>query len=251
MNRSQSYAAIQSISIKGDILQNVKRHVALVKAAVEHGAQFVLFPELSLTGYELSIAREVSVTSNDPRLDALRSQAQELGVTIVAGAPYLDESGALLIAAFVFSPDGRIGVHSKQYLHSGEAEVFTPGKGGELLDIHEEKIALAICADISCSDHARHAAESGATVYAASVLITSKGYDVDTALLKQYAQGHRMPVLMSNHGGATGGWESAGRSAAWSADGELVVAAAGDGECIVIARQENGNWHGEVIQGAT
>lgn len=129
--------------------------------------------------------------------------------------------------------------------------MFTPGKGGELLDIHEEKIALAVCADISCADHARHAAENGATVYAASVLITSKGYDADTALLKRYAQDHRMPVLMSNHGGATGGWEPAGRSGFWGVDGELVIAAAGAGECIVIAKQENGNWYGEVIQGVT
>ena len=79
-------------------------------------------------------------------------------------------------------------------------------------------------------------------MYAASVLITGNGYDVDTGLLKRYARDNGMPVVMANHGGATDGWE---RSGVW--DGELVIASPGDGECIVLAGYENGRWHGEVI----
>ncbi|MFP3409560.1 carbon-nitrogen hydrolase family protein, partial [Pseudomonas sp. SIMBA_065] len=54
-------------------------------------------------------------------------------------------------------------------------------------------------------------------------------------------------VLMANHGGATGGWESAGRSALWASDGSLIAAAPGTGNLMVVARREAGGWNGTVI----
>jgi hypothetical protein len=82
---------------------------------------------------------------------------------------------------------------------------------------------------------------------AAGVLITENGYSPDTALLKGYAQNHSMVVLMANHGGATGGWESAGRSAIWSENGSLIAAAPGTGDLMVVARRDTGGWSGQVV----
>nr|BFE89615.1 hypothetical protein GCM10020185_01510 [Pseudomonas brassicacearum subsp. brassicacearum] len=56
-----------------------------------------------------------------------------------------------------------------------------------------------------------------------------------------------MTVLMANHGGATGGWESAGRSAIWGPDGSLLAAAPGTGELLVIARRDVNGWVGQVV----
>ena len=85
-------------------------------------------------------------------------------------------------------------------------------------------------------------AADGAQVYAAGVLISPAGYGVDSALLQGYAATHSMLVLMANHGGATGGWESAGRSAVWTADGALLAAAPGVGDGLLIARREVHGW---------
>lgn len=249
MEQSLAIAAIQSISIKGDIAENIERHIRLARVAARHGATFVLFPELSLTGYELAIAHEVAIGCNDPRLGDLRLLAKESGLTIVVGAPIVADSGHLHIGALTFKPNGELSVYTKQYLHSGEAEVFMPGAGGALVDLDGTKIALAVCADISQAAHAEQAARDGASVYAASVLITDNGYETDSGLLRQYAANHRMPVVMANHGAATGGWNSAGRSAIWDDAGNLIVAAPGDGECIVMAERENGSWHGRVLSG--
>lgn len=247
MNDNLAIAAIQSISIKGNIAANVARHAQLARAAANQGAKFVLFPELSLTGYELAIAREVSMHCDDPRLNELRMVAKELAATIVVGAPIVGDGGALHIAALSFGPDGDLPIYTKQHLHSGEAEVFAPGEGGEPLNIHGTKIALAVCADISQASHPERAAASGASVYAASVLITDNGYETDTGLLQQYAESCGMMVAMANHGAATGGWKPAGRSAIWDAEGKLIVAAPADGECIVMAKRENGIWHARVF----
>lgn len=247
MGQSLAIAAIQSISVKGDIAENAEHHVRLARVAAEHGAMFVLFPELSLTGYELAIADEIAIGCDDPRLNDLRMLAKESNITIVVGAPIVADSGHLQIAALTFRPNGDLCVYTKQHLHSGETEVFTPGDGGELVDLHGTKLALAVCADTLQASHAEQAARNGASVYAASVLITDNGYKADTGLLKQYAESHQMAVVMANHGATTGGWKSAGRSAIWDDVGNLIVAASGDGECIVMAERKNGNWHGRVL----
>lgn len=52
---------------------------------------------------------------------------------------------------------------------------------------------------------------------------------------------------MANHGGPTGGWVSAGRSAVWGEDGELIAASSGVGDQLVIARYRAGVWHGQVL----
>ncbi len=247
MNQSLAIAAIQSVSIKGNIAANAVRHAHLASAAAQRGAKFVLFPELSLTGYELAIARDVAIRNDDPRLNELRRLAKEANITIVAGAPTIGECGNLTIAALAFGPDDQLSVYTKQHLHSGEAEIFIPGDGGKLLDVHGIKFALAVCADISQPCHPKRAAESCASVYAASVLVTDNGYETDTGLLRQYAESYAMPVVMANHGAMTGGWKSAGRSAIWDAAGKLIVAAPADGECIVMAKRENGNWNSQVL----
>jgi predicted amidohydrolase len=54
-------AAAQSTSIAGDIDENVRRHAAFVRKAGEHHANVVVFPELSLTGYEPTIAKEAAI----------------------------------------------------------------------------------------------------------------------------------------------------------------------------------------------
>ncbi len=56
-------------------------------------------------------------------------------------------------------------------------------------------------------------AERGAGVYATSALISENGYQRDSELLDSYARELSLGVLMTNHGGPSGGWVCAGRSA--------------------------------------
>ena len=78
-------------------------------------------------------------------------------------------------------------------------------------------------------------------------MITDSGYGPDTAQLTAYAREHRLAILMANHGGATGGWEPAGKSAIWSEDGSIVVAASGVGEVLIIGRKQGGVWDGAAL----
>ena len=241
-------AAAQSISIAGDLAANLAWHQRFMQAAVEQGVQLLVFPELSLTGYERGLAAELAVVPEDTVLQPLRGFAQEIGVTTVVGMPIrLSENSPVLIGALVLGADGSLGVYSKQHLHPGEEVAFSPGTGGSTLTLGDDTVALAVCADFSHASHAAAAAQQGASLYAAGVLITENGYAPDTALLQGYAVTHSMVVLMANHGGATGGWESAGRSAIWASDGSLIAAAPGTGNLLVVARRTTDDWTGQTV----
>ncbi|WP_210643930.1 MULTISPECIES: carbon-nitrogen hydrolase family protein [unclassified Pseudomonas] len=247
-----TFAAAQSISIAGDIQANLVRHQRFMQVAAEQHVQLLVFPELSLTGYERGLAAELAILPEDGILQPLRELARELALTAVVGMPIRLSAGApVLIGALVLGADGSLGVYSKQHLHPGEEVAFAPGYGGSMLAMGPEHVALAVCADFSHASHAAAAAEQGATLYAAGVLITEGGYVPDTALLQGYARQHGMTVLMANHGGATGGWESAGRSAIWGADGAQIAAAPGTGDLLVIARRAADGWAGHVVPVAT
>ena len=241
-------AAAQTLSIAGDVPANIRQHLAYIRAAAEHGVQLLVFPELSLTGYEPSLANELAITPEDALLTPLRDMARELRMTVVVGMPLrLAPQTGVLIGALVLGADGSLGVYTKQHLHPGEESVFTAGQGGAALELAAERIALAVCADFCHASHPRLAAEAGASVYAAGVLISEGGYATDSALLQGYAAEHRMLVLMANHGGPSGGWSCAGRSAIWAADGSLLAAAPGTGSALVIGRREGGCWAGQVV----
>jgi predicted amidohydrolase len=236
-------AAAQSASVRGDIAGNIETHLRFGEAAAEHGVQLLVFPELSLTGYELAIAREHRVEPGSAVLDPLRDLAKKARMTIVAGAPVSD-----YIAALAFRPDGTTLVYTKVHVHESELHVFKPGSGGSDLIVDDATVALAICADVSFPQHARHAAERGARIYAAGVMIDEPGYARKMPLLKGYAVEHRMAVLMANYSGITGGEVSAGKSAIWAEDGAVVAESSGTQEELIVGTKENGVWTGQTFR---
>jgi predicted amidohydrolase len=240
------FAIAQAVVARGDIAANIGHHVRLAGAAARHGARLVLFPELALTGYEPALAMELALTADDPQLAPLRDAAVRHGIVLVTGAP-LKAPGLPRIAALSFLPGGSVQVYTKQYLHPGEEAAFAVGEGGAGLALGDARVALAVCAEIAHARHPAAAARGGAHLYAASMLVSENGYEHDAGLLQTHAREHRMPVAMANHGGPTGGWASAGRSALWDEQGRRVIAAAGAGECLLLARRDRDGWHAATI----
>ena len=241
-------AAAQTISLAGDVPANLQRHLAFMQAAAEQGVHLLVFPELSLTGYEPTLAAQLAIAPDDALLAPLRERAQALRLTAVVGMPIrLAPEAGVSIGALVLGADGSLAVYTKQHLHPGEEVAFVAGQGGAALEWGDDRIALSVCADFSHASHPRLAVEAGATVYAAGVLISEGGYATDSALLQGYAAEHRMLVLMANHGGPSGGYTCAGRSAIWSADGSLLADVPGIGEALVIARRNGQHWAGQVV----
>jgi predicted amidohydrolase len=140
----------------------------------------------------------------------------------------------------VYCPD-KVVSYAKHHLHPGEEVSFSPGENDCIVDVKGVDIGLAICADTVHASHAQKAADKGADIYAAGVLITEGGYQADAELLRQYARRHNMVVLMANHCAPTGGWAPAGKSAIWDEKGQLVARAGGADKALLIAKKSTNN----------
>jgi predicted amidohydrolase len=242
------FAAAQTIPHQENITENLNDHIRLINLAADRGAGLVLFPELSLTGYEREKAGLLAFASGDPRLGVLRSLAISRNIIIIAGAPIrLDP--VLHIGAYILYPNGTEAVYTKQYLHEGEEKFYGPGvNDGLLINGDRERISLAICADINNRAHPVKAASLNSTLYAASIFYTPNGIGEGYEKLGSYASEFSMPVLMSNFGGTSYGLEAAGRSAFWDEKGRLAGCFEGAGEGLLLAEKVNGHWETAVVK---
>jgi predicted amidohydrolase len=217
-----------------------------------------LFPELSLTGYELDLADELAITEDEPRLERVADAARSHALTVVVGAPLRVLRG-LHVGAIVFAPSGERFVYTKQRLGAfgesarvdgtlppPEASVFQPGELDPLVELDGGVAAIAICSDTGRASHAQRAAERRAKTYLASMFVIPSEFEQDSARLRGYASEHSLCVALSNYGSPTGGLAAAGRSSIWSEQGELVVQLPANGAGIAVATRTSDGWSGRV-----
>lgn len=63
----------QTRPVKGDIEQNIQNHKEMIHSVVSHDADMVIFPELSLTGYEPELAEQLATTKDDDRFEEFQT----------------------------------------------------------------------------------------------------------------------------------------------------------------------------------
>ncbi|MVM29955.1 carbon-nitrogen hydrolase family protein [Spirosoma sp. HMF4905] len=220
-------------SIKGDILQNSNTHKRLIEQAIHNGADLIVFPELSLTGYEPELANELATTPDDRRFDDFQAISDANQITICVGMPTTSDSG-IRISMLIFQPHQPRQTYSKQYIHPDEEPYFSTGQGQVFLTGNATKIALAICYELSVPEHAENAAKHGAEIYIASVAKSADGVEKASKRLAEIASTYSMTVLMANNIGYCDNFEGAGKSSVWTNKGALVGQLNGTDEGILL-----------------
>ena len=234
-------AAAQIACVPGDLPANIRRHCVFIDAAAKALTELLVFPELSLTGYDLPGMAANALAADDARLDPIRERAARYCMTVVAGAPLANRCGLPYIGAIAFQPDGRSVVYRKHFVHASEAPFAAPGSAmSQLIDVRGVPLALAICADTSHQQHPHAAVMAGATLYVAGSVISAGSYAKEASMLSGYAKLFDMGILLANHAVPTGGYECAGRSAIWLPGGQLLIEAPGQGELLVTADEDSG-----------
>ncbi len=235
-------AAAQIKSTNHDTNANIQCHLSWIEQAAQQHVQLILFPEMSLTGYERALAEVYSFSENDPRLAPFKTASVLHQMIIIVGAPIkIDDQ--LHIGSFVFLPDNTTTIYTKQFLHLGEEKFFSPNFNfNPIIDLGNEKISIAICADIANHRHFENAHKNKTTLYVASIFYTPNGITEAYEQLSDCAEKYSMNVLMANYAGVSYGLDSAGGSAFWDKAGVLIGAIEGAQEALLIIECANDEW---------
>jgi len=131
--------------------ENLESHVKAIEQAIRDGADAIVFPELSLTGYNVQdAAQDMAMHIEDSRLDPLRELSRE--ITIVCGGIELSDDYGVYNSAFMFEDSVGRSVHRKIYLPTygmfEELRYFSAGRQVEAVTSRRlGKIGVAICED--------------------------------------------------------------------------------------------------------
>jgi len=212
----------QSKSIKGNIDANIENHLRLIEIAIEEGSDAIFFPELSITGYEPELASQLALNATSSKFDVFQNLSNLSKITIGFGLPTPGEIKPFISMAIFQANQPRI-EYSKQFLHDKEDEYFQKGNNQVYLNIHDHKIAPAICYEASVIDHFNRALSEKATIYLASTLNPISGIDKELEYLQSLSSKNKLHVLMSNYAGKSGAYISGGKSSVWSDRGELIA----------------------------
>lgn len=137
---------------KNDNLLKIEK---LTIKAKQQGADLIIFPEMSLTGYVvLDQVYELAETIPGPSTEKVEALAKKTGMHVIFGMPELSEKTQATVfntAVFV-GPQGLIGKYRKMYLptHSvfEEKRYFRPGYEPAAFQTDLGNIGLTICYDV-------------------------------------------------------------------------------------------------------
>jgi predicted amidohydrolase len=215
-------AAAQPACTASDAARNAVVHAEVVRAAQ---ARVVVFPELSLTGYDL-VAE--AVEPDDRILDPITAACAATDSVALVGAPVSDEAGAEFIAMLRVDATGVEVAYRKSWLGGGEPERFRSGDGPTVLVVDGWRLGLGICKDTGAAQHIAGTAALGVDAYLAGLVHHPEELSEQEARAVVIARTCRAFVVFASFAGPTGeGFATtAGSSAIWSPDG-LAIARTG------------------------
>ncbi len=235
----------------GDIDGNAELVIANARRArAEYGADLVVFPELTLTGYppEDLLLRP----SLGKRIDRAlaRIAGADIDCAIALGYPEMTPAG-LFNALGVFQRGERVATYHKQELPNyqvfDEQRYFRAGEQPCLVELFGAKVAFTICEDLWVEEPVMQASQAGAALLInlnASPFHAGKTED-RKALLARRCKAGRFPIIYVNLVGGQDELVFDGASMAVAADGRprVLAPAFSEGLCpvdVLVNEQDGG-----------
>jgi 5-aminopentanamidase len=146
------------------------RTQAAIAEAVSAGAQVVIVPELSNSGYVFQSqeeARAAAIPRDHPLLDGWAAEARRGDAIVIGGFCELGSDGRLYNSSALVDGDGVQAVYRKLHLWDEENRWFAPGEDpAPVLTTQYGRIGLAVCYDIEFPELPRGLALGGAELIA-------------------------------------------------------------------------------------
>lgn len=159
-------ALAQIDSVVGDLKKNLSKHIEFARRAIEGGADFVVFPELSLTGYTirdtnwdvaLRVQEEKLISSAGGKRGNLADKFDELlslskKISVVAGGVEESDEFGIYNSAFLIERGKVLSVHRKLYPPTygmfEEMRYFSAGKSVRAFESRVGRVGILICEDL-------------------------------------------------------------------------------------------------------
>lgn len=219
--------------VVGDIDANTDRVIAQVRRAEsEFGADMVVFPELTLTGYppeDLLLRPSLELRISKALQTIL---AADLNAYVVMGYPR-KQGDKLFNALAVIKGDKCVAIYHKQFLPSYEVfdehRYFSPGDEACLLEIAGSRMAFTVCEDMWEAAPSLQAKEAGAQLL---ININASPYHLNKlqdrqSLLKARSRDSGCPIVYVNLVGGQDELVFDGASMVVDANGDCRVLAPG------------------------
>ncbi len=136
----------------GDVPANLEKHQQYIAQAVQQGVDLLIFPELSLTGYQVQdLVPEVAIRADqsDKTFAALLKASQQLD--LMFGFVRQDLRNRFFIAAAYLSQGECVHIHHKVYLPTytmfDESRYFDQGERVQAFDTRFGRMGMLICED--------------------------------------------------------------------------------------------------------
>lgn len=149
-------ALAQINSTVGDLSRNSEKIIETVKKAKKNKANFIVFPELALTGYppEDLLLKNYFIKQNYKFLNKIKKETA--GITLLIG--FVDRNGLNVYNSCAIIQDKEvIDIYHKIYLPNygvfDEKRYFFPGGTLPIYEINKKKFTLTICQDIWVKEH--------------------------------------------------------------------------------------------------
>jgi predicted amidohydrolase len=237
----------QTDAALGDLDGNLKRAERVVTEAADADSDLVVFPELSLSGYQIGeVPQDLSLAPDDPRLLGLSARAGDAGVLL--GFPEAGGHGLHTYNSAGYYESGHlVHTHRKLYLPTyatfEERKYFSPGQALRAFTAADgTRMSLLVCNDAWQPQLAFLATQDGARVLLVPACsaqsqfpqkYNSRTYWLD--ITRFYARMFQLFVIFVNRVGAEEDLHFWGGSHVIDPWGEILAEAPADVEHVLTA----------------
>lgn len=134
-----------------DKTYNMQRCTELTARAAACGADLVVFPEMTLTGFTMNIQMSAEDPEHSPFLSAFGALAKEYGIALVAGLAMKSSCNKASNTLVAFSDEGLEQVRYAKihpFSFAGEDRFFQPGNRLAKMQMQEFMLGFSICYDL-------------------------------------------------------------------------------------------------------
>src|SRR5580658_2381932 len=240
----------------GDLDGNAHRILSFARRAAESGADVVVFPELTLTGYPPRdlLEKQNFLDQTEQRLERLAAEAAHLNIAIICGTVTRtgSSSGNPIYNSAAVIENGKIVIRQNKMLLPSydvfdETRYFEPAQKQYPLTLSGAPTALTICEDawndkqfwerrLYSRDPVEELAQTGAH---ALISINASPYHMGKRALRREiftatARRFKLPIVYINQVGGNDQLVFDGSSFAMNAQGEVIASAASFEEDLVL-----------------